>query len=167
MSEFLFWAGSVSGDKVELAMATLLLREHSDARHVSPARQRAVAGNDLGVDVIRTTAEGDELWQVKKFAQPLGKGQKKQVASSWRQFCRGSGLDESGAALPDAPFVRDVLRYRLVTPWTPTRTALKWFETLTRGGDLRMPLGRAGVHRGPGGTARGCVRLCAARRECC
>lgn len=133
MSEFLFWAGSVSGDKVELAMATLLLREHPDARHVSPARQPAVAGNDLGVDVIRTTAEGDELWQVKKFAQPLGKGQKKQVASSWRQFCRGSGLDESGAALPDAPFVRDVLRYRLVTPWTPTRTALKWFETLTRG----------------------------------
>lgn len=105
-----------SGDSIENLIATLLRKEFSDARQVNPSK------GDGGIDIIRETKEGTEVWQVKGFTSPLNSSQFNQVKKSWKRFCKTHVKDD---AL--------ILGYHLVTPWTPTEERLKDFRELVYG----------------------------------
>ncbi|MGP3536416.1 hypothetical protein ACTU3I_16595 [Microbacterium sp. RD1] len=101
------------GQPVEDLIATLLRRKYPDAL------QRGTAQGDKGIDIIRNTADGVVIWQVKKFVAALNASQWRQVEKSWRRFNRGLEADDVVAA------------YYLVTPWTPNENRLEDFAELT------------------------------------
>lgn len=106
-----------SGDSIESLVATLLRREYSDARQVNPSQ------GDGGIDVLRSTPDGLEIWQVKGFTTAMTDGQFRQVRKSWAVF-----VEEHVT-----PGKYRIARYHLVTPWTPTTERVALFEELTAG----------------------------------
>lgn len=98
-------------------MATLLRREYSDARQVNPSQ------GDGGIDVLRPTPAGLEIWQVKGFTTAMTDSQFRQVKKSWRRF-----VEEHVT-----PGEHPIARYHLVTPWTPTQERTALFDELTAG----------------------------------
>ncbi|MEV5000222.1 hypothetical protein [Nocardioides sp. LML1-1-1.1] len=107
------WAylGAIGGEGLEDFAATCLRQLYHDARQTRPA------SGDGGVDVYRETPAGLVVWQIKKFTAPVGPGQRRQIKQSWRRF-----WDANVAT------GKPIISYSLVTPWTPTSTALTWFE---------------------------------------
>lgn len=104
-----------SGDSIESLVATLLRREYSDARQINPSQ------GDGGIDILRSTADGLEVWQVKGFTTAMTDSQFRQVKNSWERF-----VEEHVA-----PGERRIARYHLVTPWTPTEERNTLFDELT------------------------------------
>lgn len=111
------WAaeGGLQGEHLEAFIATCLCR-----RYNPEARQTRPASGDGGVDVIRETPEGLYIWQVKQHVAPLTSDQKTKVKKSWKRFWT-EYVDKG----------RTILRYELVTPWTPTDGFLEWFRGVT------------------------------------
>jgi hypothetical protein len=103
------------GQPLEDLIATLLRRKYSDAL------QRGIAQGDKGIDIIRQTPDGLVVWQVKKFTSPPNPSQWRQIKKSWLRFLRNSPSEEK------------VLKYHLVTPWTPHAARIKDFAELTDG----------------------------------
>lgn len=102
------------GEAVEGLIATFLTLRYPQARQVNPSQ------GDGGIDVLLETPDGLEVWQVKKFTRPLDANQMAQVRGSWERFNR-EYVDRGTT----------VVRYHLVTPWTPTRERYTDFEALT------------------------------------
>jgi hypothetical protein len=105
------YLGSIGGEGLEDFAATCLCQRHPDARQTRPA------SGDGGIDVVRETAEGLVVWQVKRFTTPLTSGQRSQVRRSWERFW-------DTHVRPG----HQVAEYHLVTPWTPTDSAYEWFR---------------------------------------
>lgn len=127
MSLLVGWARGASGDAVEDLCATVLIAHFKGAaRRVTPGR------GDGGVDVIHETPDSDEIWQVKKYAVGMTSSEFGKVRNSWRRFCETYGLAPDGSQHPGTASKR-VLRYWLVTPWTPTEKWTAEFRTLTAG----------------------------------
>ena len=105
------------GDSIESLVATLLRREYSDARHVNPSQ------GDGGIDILRSTPDGLEIWQVKGFTTAMTDGQFRQVKKSWAVFVKEHVT----------PGEHPIARYHLVTPWTPTEERVALFGELTAG----------------------------------
>lgn len=110
------WAylGSTGGEGIEGFAAACLRQRYPDAIQTRPAQ------GDGGIDIYRTTEDGLVVWQIKKFTTPLTAGQKKQVTRSWRSFWEAHVSQGERIA-----------KYHLATPWTPTDSHIKWFESLT------------------------------------
>lgn len=106
-----------SGDSIESLVATLLRREYSDARQIKPSQ------GDGGIDVLRPTPDGLEVWQVKGFTTAMSDSQFRQVRHSWETFL------EEHVTLGE----RQIARYHLVTPWTPTQERIALFDEMTAG----------------------------------
>ncbi|MBM0230864.1 hypothetical protein JNW91_02605 [Micromonospora sp. STR1_7] len=106
-----------SGDSIESLVATLLRREYGDARQVNPSQ------GDGGIDILRSTMDGLEIWQVKGFTTAMTDSQFRQVKRSWERF-----VEEHVT-----PGACQVARYHLVTPWTPTEERIAEFNSLTEG----------------------------------
>lgn len=106
-----------SGDSIESLVATLLRREYSDARQVNPSQ------GDGGVDILRSTVDGLEIWQVKGFTTAMTDSQFRQVKRSWERFVEDHVT----------PGEYQIARYHLVTPWTPTEERIAQFDELTEG----------------------------------
>ncbi|MCS3491748.1 hypothetical protein M2368_000720 [Arthrobacter sp. JUb119] len=106
-----------SGDSIESLIATLLRREFVDARQINPSQ------GDGGIDILRTLPDGVEIWQVKGFTTSISSNQFGQVKNSWKRF-----LEEHGR-----PGGKPIIRYHLVTPWTPTEERVADFDKLTAG----------------------------------
>lgn len=104
-----------SGDSIESLVATLLRREYTDARQVNPSQ------GDGGIDILRSTDEGLEIWQVKGFTTALTDSQFRQVKKSWERFVE----------VHVTPGEHRIVRYHLVTPWTPTEERITLFDELT------------------------------------
>lgn len=104
-----------SGDSIESLIATLLRREHDDARQINPSQ------GDGGIDILRSMADGIEIWQIKGFTTSISSNQFRQVKNSWKRF-----LEEHVA-----PGEKRIVRYHLVTPWTPTEERVTEFDELT------------------------------------
>jgi HJR/Mrr/RecB family endonuclease len=68
------------GDDIEAVVAMFINREHPNSTRITPSV------GDGGVDILHRGAAGgkDVVYQVKKFAAPLSKGQYKQVRKSLR-----------------------------------------------------------------------------------
>jgi hypothetical protein len=108
------------GDSIESLVATLLRREYPDARQVNPSQ------GDGGIDILRWTDAGLEIWQVKGFTTAMTDSQFRQVKLSWERFVRKR-------VAPGAP---QIACYHLVTPWTPTEERIAQFDELTVGVDF-------------------------------
>lgn len=106
-----------SGDSIESLIATLLRREYSDARQVNPSQ------GDGGIDILRSTPDGLEIWQVKRFTTAMTDKQFGQVKKSWARFVEEHVM----------PGEERIARYHLVTPWTPTEERYALFNELTTG----------------------------------
>ena len=106
-----------SGDSIESLVATLLRREYTDARRLNPSQ------GDGGIDIARSTPDGDEIWQVKGFTTAMTDGQFRQVKRSWERFVQQHVT----------PGRRLIVRYHLVTPWSPTEERIAKFTALTSG----------------------------------
>lgn len=104
-----------SGDSIESLVATLLRREYTDARQVNPSQ------GDGGIDILRSTADGLEIWQVKGFTTAMTDSQFRQVRKSWDRFVKEH----------ITPGKHRIARYHLVTPWTPTEERIALFDELT------------------------------------
>lgn len=104
-----------SGDSIESLIATLLRREYSDARQINPSQ------GDGGIDVLRPTTGGLEVWQVKGFTTAMTDSQFRQVKNSWKRFLAEHVTSGEGR----------IVRYHLVTPWTPTEERVTQFDELT------------------------------------
>lgn len=104
-----------SGDSIESLVATVLRREYTDARQVNPSQ------GDGGIDILRSTADGLEIWQVKGFTTAMTDSQFRQVRKSWERF-----VEEHVT-----PSEHRIVRYHLVTPWTPTEERIALFDELT------------------------------------
>lgn len=104
-----------SGDSIESLVATLLRREYIDARQVNPSQ------GDGGIDILRSTDDGLEIWQVKGFTTAMTDSQFRQVKKSWERF-----VEEHVT-----PGKHGIVRYHLVTPWTPTEERITLFDELT------------------------------------
>ncbi|CCQ46232.1 hypothetical protein ARTSIC4J27_2192 [Pseudarthrobacter siccitolerans] len=104
-----------SGDSIESLIATLLRREHDDARQINPSQ------GDGGIDILRSMAGGIEIWQIKGFTTSISSNQFRQVKKSWNRF-----LEEHVT-----PGEKRIVRYHLVTPWTPTEERVTEFDELT------------------------------------
>jgi hypothetical protein len=104
-----------SGDSIESLIATLLRREYSDARQINPSQ------GDGGIDILRLTADGIEIWQIKGFTTSISNSQFRQIKNSWKRF-----LEEH-----ITPGEKRIVRYHLVTPWTPTEERVTEFDELT------------------------------------
>lgn len=104
-----------SGDSIESLVATLLRREYTDARQVNPSQ------GDGGIDILRSTPDGLEIWQVKGFTTAMTDSQFRQVKKSWDRF-----VEEHVT-----PGKHRIVRYHLVTPWTPTEERIVLFDELT------------------------------------
>lgn len=108
---------SLSGDAFEALLATLIVREHPDARQVNPSQ------GDGGVDVVRETELGLELWQIKSFTTAPTSSQWGQIRKSWGRFLER--YNQSGGP--------GIAHYHLVTAWTPTEERLTAFALMTEG----------------------------------
>ena len=106
-----------SGDSIESLVATLLRREYTDARRLNPSQ------GDGGIDIARSTPDGDEIWQVKGFTTAMTDGQFRQVKRSWERFVQQHVT----------PGRRLIVCYHLVTPWSPTEERIAKFTALTSG----------------------------------
>jgi hypothetical protein len=104
------YLGSLGGEGVENFVAACLRQRYPDAIQTRPAQ------GDGGIDIYRETPAGLIVWQVKKFTAPLTPPQKQNVKKTWNRF-----WDSSASGRP-------VAHYYLVTPWTPTDTAMSWFK---------------------------------------
>ncbi|ONI61102.1 hypothetical protein ALI44B_11435 [Leifsonia sp. ALI-44-B] len=104
-----------SGDSIESLVATLLRREYTGARQVNPSQ------GDGGIDILRSTAGGLEIWQIKGFTTAMTDSQFRQVRKSWERF-----VEEHVA-----PGEYRIAHYYLVTPWTPTEERIASFDELT------------------------------------
>ncbi|AXK47035.1 hypothetical protein [Brachybacterium saurashtrense] len=104
-----------SGDSIESLIATLLRREYTDARQVNPSQ------GDGGIDILRSTDDGLEIWQVKGFTTAMTDSQFRQVKKSWERL-----VEEHVT-----PGKHQIFRYHLVTPWTPTEERITLFDELT------------------------------------
>lgn len=104
-----------SGDSIESLVATLLRREYTDARQVNPSQ------GDGGIDILRSTDDGLEVWQVKGFTTAMTDSQFRQVKRSWERF-----VEEHVT-----PGEHRIALYHLVTPWTPTEERIALFDELT------------------------------------
>ena len=104
-----------SGASIESLVATLLRLEFENARQINPSQ------GDGGIDIIRPTPDGEEVWQVKGFSTALTNSQFRQVESSWYRFVEKNVI----------PGERRFIRYHLVTPWTPTEERIERFSQLT------------------------------------
>ncbi|WP_247040407.1 hypothetical protein [Arthrobacter rhizosphaerae] len=104
-----------SGDSIESLIATLLRREYNDVRQTKPSQ------GDGGIDILRLTADGFEVWQVKGFTTAISNSQFRQVKNSWKRF-----IEEHVC-----PGEKQIVRYHLVTPWTPTEERVTEFDELT------------------------------------
>ena len=109
------WIQQRSGDSIESLVATLLRREYNDARQVNPSQ------GDGGIDIVRPTPDGDEIWQIKRFTTAMTAKQFHQVKLSWERF----------AQMHVTPGIREIARYHLVTPWSPTEHRIAEFDELT------------------------------------
>src|SRR4051794_29695878 len=103
--------GVIDGDLVEKVVAVML---HQERPH--SWRRRASRG-DKGVDVIDPVEAGDEIFQIKRFAETPDANQKRQIAKSLQR-------------LADA-HTRPIARWNLVLPCDPTSELEEWFEGLT------------------------------------
>ena len=108
--------GDRDGPGIESFLAALLRQRYVDARQVNPSQ------GDGGIDVLRSTPHGLEVWQIKKFTAPITSNQWSQIRKSWDRFVEvyvGTG--------------EQIARYHLVTPWTPTEEKYAAFAALTGG----------------------------------
>jgi len=112
--------GDRDGPAIEGFVATLLRQRYVDARQVNPSQ------GDGGIDVLRPTPHGLEIWQIKKFTAPITSKQWGQIRNSWDRFVE----------VHVRPGER-IARYHLVTPWTPTEEKYAAFAALT--GDSAFP----------------------------
>lgn len=104
-----------SGDSIESLIATLLRREYNDVRQTKPSQ------GDGGIDILRLTADGLEVWQVKGFTAAMTDKQFRHVKESWKRF----------VDVHVTPGEQRIVRYHLVTPWTPTEERVTQLEELT------------------------------------
>ena len=106
----------LEGNDVEAVVAMFVNREHPRSVRITPSI------GDGGVDIVDPGAgpEGtDDVYQVKKYTEPLTSRQKSEVEGSLRTLTS----DERWAHLR-------LGTWRLVTPWDPTPEAYNWFKEL-------------------------------------
>lgn len=121
------WANLLAdhgGEELESLVASLLIRQHPNARQVNPSQ------GDGGIDIVLDTADGRIVWQVKRFASPLLSSQWSQVKKSWIRLV-DQHVDVEEATKPK------IIEYNLVTPWTPTEERYEAFKELTQ--DVEFP----------------------------
>lgn len=100
----------LEGNDVEAVVAMFVNRERPTSVRITPSR------GDGGVDILDRAA-GDEVYQVKRYCEPLDKKQKDEVEKSLQTLTK----DPRWADL-------DVTIWRLVTPWDPTPEAEVWLH---------------------------------------
>ena len=108
----------LEGNDVEAVVAMFVNREHPRSVRITPSI------GDGGVDIVDPGAgsEGsDDVYQVKKYTEPLTSRQKSEVEGSLRTLTS----DERWADLR-------LGTWYLVTPWDPTPEAYKWFKGLAK-----------------------------------
>lgn len=106
----------LSGEEVEEFVAALVLKRHGSGHLITPAQ------GDRGIDIRVPTADGFDIWQVKRYTSALTSAQKRSVSKSWTSFVRET--------LPHLP----VTAWKLAMPFNPTNEALEWFDTFTADG---------------------------------
>lgn len=107
----------LEGNDVEAVVAMFVNREHPRSVRITPSV------GDGGVDIVDPGASPDgteDVYQVKKYTEPLTSRQKSEVESSLRTLTS----DERWADL-------QLGTWYLVTPWNPTPEAYNWFKELT------------------------------------
>lgn len=106
----------LEGNDVEAVVAMFVNREHPRSVRITPSM------GDGGVDIVDPgagTGGTDDVYQVKKYTEPLTSRQKSEVEDSLRTLTS----DERWADLR-------LGTWNLVTPWDPTPEAYNWFKEL-------------------------------------
>lgn len=105
-----------SGEDVERVLAIYICRENPAATHIRPSQ------GDNGIDLRIDHGDGSvTIFQIKKFAENLLPGQKRQIEDSWNTICDYVG--SNGLALQE---------WHLVMPLDPTPQNYRWFKNLTQ-----------------------------------
>lgn len=113
------------GERIEDFAAAFLLLRAGVGNQIRPSR------GDGGIDVQIPTAEGWDIYQVKRFARNLQHSEKRQIEESWRRFTESAPLNR-------------VRSLSLVLPLEPTRENLVWLRELTDGSGIDISwIGRA------------------------
>lgn len=112
------WA-AYSGEDIEATVAMMLNREHPNSVNINPSR------GDGGVDILDRAAlpDGDVVYQVKKYADPLTPGRQKKIESSLARLLDPERRDRRWSDLK-------IAQWRLVMPWNPTPEAEHWLQNL-------------------------------------
>lgn len=108
----------MSGERVEELATALVLSTRREGNRVTPSR------GDKGIDIRIRTADGWEVYQVKRYSRPLTSKQAAEVAGSWETF-----VAEGVPALAGL----GVASWNLAMPWDPTNERLDWLRRLTEG----------------------------------
>lgn len=99
-----------SGEDVEEFIAALILKRVGNGHLITPAQ------GDRGIDIRVQSAEGFDIWQVKRYTSALTSAQKRSVKKSWESF-----VEET------LPYI-SVTSWKLAMPFNPTNEALEWFD---------------------------------------
>ena len=98
----------LSGEDVEQFVAAMILLANPTGNRITPSR------GDRGVDIRVDNPDGTDIYQVKRFARPLGNTQQRDVVGSWNRF-----VDQT------LPITR-VRSWTLACPWDPTTERRRW-----------------------------------------
>jgi hypothetical protein len=111
----------LSGEDIETVVAVMLCRRFPTAVRPQPSR------GDGGIDLFVPGAGGAAIWQIKKFAENLTKGQRNQIQKSWDTFVKYS---------TEHPF--EVAEWNLVNPRNPTNEQRAWLMEGYSGGCVEV-----------------------------
>jgi hypothetical protein len=104
----------LAGDDVEAVVAMFVNRDRPNSLRITPSR------GDGGVDILDRAGASDgrdSVHQVKRYASPLGKKEKGEIAKSLDRLFKDPRWKQL-----------DVSEWYLETPWDPTPEALKWLR---------------------------------------
>lgn len=108
---------TLSGEVVQKIIGVYICKKYPDATAIRPSQ------GDKGIDVRIDHEDGTlTVFQIKKFAQTLSSGQKRQIKDSWDTLVKY--IKEEGKQLRE---------WHLVMPLDPTNENLTWLNEMTAG----------------------------------
>ena len=108
---------TLSGDVVQKIIGVYICKKYPKATAIRPSQ------GDKGIDVRIDHEDGTlTVFQIKKFAQNLSSGQKRQIKDSWNTLMKY--IEEEGKKLRE---------WHLVMPLDPTNENLTWLNEMTAG----------------------------------